>query len=207
MPLTESGPLHAVVQRSANTRLTTADRLSTSGLDYMTWASKMVDEGKMYWANSASNTTNVEVRAAKATFNLKNIACGFIGAKYVQYEDGRQAFCNLISHAAGYTLTEGSYILQDGICEGNEDCTFIIEVSFRVAGGFVGDALPSICTPVFDELWNSCNGNVGGTAEVSVTDSGGTQTGTILAEFFTHDSDAKSPANTDTSVCGYSTFN
>ena len=61
MPLTESGPLHAVVQRSANTRLTTADRLSTSGLDYMTWASKMVDEGKMYWANSASNTTNVEV--------------------------------------------------------------------------------------------------------------------------------------------------
>lgn len=184
-------------------RIPASERLSTSGLDYMTWTRKMVDEGKLYWP---ANATDVRIETARATFTLKDIACGFMGAKYSQYEDGRRHFCDMIALATSYTLTEGTYIMQDGICEGNEDCTFIIEASFRVAGAYVGDALPSVCAVVFDELWNSCNGNVGGYGQISITDSGGTQTGTISAEFYTHDSGATCPANSANRVCGMSTF-
>ncbi|KAL3482215.1 hypothetical protein BJX99DRAFT_217534 [Aspergillus californicus] len=136
----------------------------------MTWAQQMVDEGIMYWADSNSTAT---IAATRAAFQLKKIACGFLEATQNDYEDGRNHFCQLVYSQARVTLLGGEYIMQDGLCQGAEDCTMVLNVAFGVAGGLARDALPSVCEPIFDELWRSCNGNVGGIGELSVMDSWG----------------------------------
>ncbi|PWY85994.1 hypothetical protein BO70DRAFT_395123 [Aspergillus heteromorphus CBS 117.55] len=132
----------------------------------------MADESKMH---QAINATTVILEAALETSDLKEYACELLGAKHVQYEQGQLGFCYLIKLGAYYTLTAGTFILQQGVCDENGNCAFLLEVALRMVGGLVGRALPSVCTAVFEELWSSCNGSIGGTAQISMT---GSQTGT-----------------------------
>lgn len=184
--------------------MTTADRFSGSDLDYMTWANKMVAEGKMYWPN---NPSTLEIRASQATFSLTNIACGFIGASQPTYQEGEAKFCDLVKKYASLNLLAAEYFLQDLVCQGHEECSFLLDMSLEVAGGFAQDAIPSICAPIFEELYNNCHGAVGGSAQVTVSDSHGTQTGSVQAQFYANDPGATCPANTATNVCGSSLGN
>jgi hypothetical protein len=182
--------------------MTAADRFVVSGLDYMTWANKMVAEGKMYWPNK---TSTIEIQACQASFSFTNLACGYIGADISSYEDGVAYLCSLITQYVGFSLTGAQYILQDGICGDSLPCSFILDVAFGISGSF--DAVPSICIPIFEKIYSSCNGVVGGAAQMSVKDSEGTHTGIVGAQFFAFDEGVVCPANTDTNVCGSSRIN
>lgn len=82
----------------------------------------------------------------------------------------------------------------------------IVEIALGIAGGFASDGVASVCGDIFAELYNSCNGAVGGSAKISITDGLGTQTGTLEAQFYANDAGATCAANTITDVCGSGLF-
>lgn len=186
--------------------MTAADRFSVSGLDYMSWANKMVDEGKMYWPNKTSYSV-IEATEASASYSLTNIACGVLVGSESSYDDGETVFCDFVAQYVSATLMGADYILKDGLCEDNEDCTMIVEIALGVAGGYLQDGVTSVCPGIFAELYSSCNGAVGGSAQISLTDSSGTQTGTVSAQFYDNDGGATCAANTDTDICQQGLFN
>ncbi|KAL4799955.1 hypothetical protein BDV19DRAFT_384794 [Aspergillus venezuelensis] len=193
--LTEASPLsrNAALTKEMRTptplNTTRANSFHASGLDYMTWVQKMVDEGVMYWAptntNINSNTTN---------------------AVADEYDTGKDRLYRLIEEQAGATLLSGEVIVSNGVWKDNEDCTLAVTVAFDVAGGLVRDVLPAVCDAVCEDLWSSCNGAIEGTGELEVTGSKGKGTGTVSARFYADDPGATCPADDSTQVCEVSTF-
>ncbi|KAL4964614.1 uncharacterized protein BDV14DRAFT_200668 [Aspergillus stella-maris] len=209
IPLSHDAALTKAMRAPTPLNTTRANSFHASGLDYMTWAQKMVDEGVMYWAptNTNNNTsTSVAIPGTKATWSLKNIACGFLIGTKDEYDTGKDRLCRLIEDQAGATLLSGEVIVSNGVCEDNEDCTLAVAVAFNVAGGLVRDALPAVCDAVYEDLWSSCNGAIGGTGELEVTGSKGKATGTVSAQFYADDPGATCPADDSTQVCEVSTF-
>lgn len=179
-----------------------SDRFANSDLSYADWSNKMVAENKMY----RPNVTSFSIKTPQATYTLSGIACGFIGASNPLYVEGEQRFCNSLQAYGSAILLEAAYLLKDGLCEDNVDCTMLIAISTIVAGAFVSDGIANVCTQIFDELYNNCNAATGGSGQLTIEDSEGQQTGTVEADFYANDEGATCPANTDTAVCTAALF-
>jgi len=82
-----------------------------------------------------------------------------------------------------------------------------VQISMRAAGAFVTDGLATVCPDIFEALYNNCNGAVGGTADLTLNDSQGQQTGFVEADFSASDPGATCPPPSDTAFCGTSTGN
>jgi hypothetical protein len=54
-----------------------SDRFSISGLDYSTWAAKMVTEGKL---DEPTINKTVTIRIAAGSFTLDNVKCGVLAS-------------------------------------------------------------------------------------------------------------------------------
>lgn len=157
----------------------------------------------MYWPDQVSNaTTSLERRGG---FSLSNIACGFLGGNSNSYDDGVNRFCGLVLSYTGITLEGAEWVLNDVICQDNNDCTFIVEITMAGIYGFAKDGIPNFCPDIFEEIWNNCNGGAGGSANILVSTSSGRQTGVVTAQYYAHDSGATCPASLPTDlVCGAS---
>ena len=157
----------------------------------------------MYWP---SNSTKREIQTRSTTYTVKNVVCGFVGGTDPLFTEGQQKFCALANQYAGLTLQGVEYILNDGLCQNNEECTLILNIAFGVGGGFASDAVNDVCASLFFAVYDECNNSVGGAADITVTDSEGTQSGTIEGQFFAEDDSASCPANSDTFQCASSLF-
>ena len=178
--------------------MTASDRYVVSSQNYTTWSNNMVTQGKMHWPDTPSSN---QIEARTKSWSVKSVACGFIGGTHSSYQVGEAKFCTQIRDYASVNLKVGSWILQDGLCEDNQDCTMIIDMAFAIGGAFVNDAIPSFCEDIFEAVWNDCSGS-GGSAELTV----GSETGFVQAQFFLRDEGATCPATTPTNVCESSRF-
>lgn len=178
--------------------MTALDRHVVSGQDYTTWANNMVAQGKMHWPTTSAKS-QIEPRAP--SWDVHSLACGFIGGTESNYRYGEAKFCDLIRTYASGVLQLGTYILQDGLCDNNQDCTLIIDIAFSLGGLFTEDKVTEICEQLFEAVWSDCN-RTGGSGQVTV----GSETGTIQAQFFINDDGATCPANSLVNVCQESRF-
>lgn len=158
----------------------------------------MVDEGKMYWPNKTS-TSVIKTRAG--SWSISDIACGYLTGDSNSYDTGESRFCNFVEQYVSAILAGSEYILQGELCEDGDTCTLILAITMRSAGSYVSDGIPSFCTALFAELYSNCNGAVGGSGTLDITDSEGSQSGTIEAQYYADDSGATCPANTDVEIC------
>ena len=179
--------------------MTFADRFSVSDLDYDTWANKMVAEGKMYWP---ANSTSHVIQARDATYTIKNVACGFLGANKADYQEGETKFCNLVGQYVGGILLGAELLLKDGLCDDHQGCLLVMDIAMGQAGAYVASGIPSVCVPMFEAVYNDCGPDAGGgSGQLTITDNKGTQKGTIQGQFMENDNGATCPANTNTFKC------
>ncbi|KFX94575.1 hypothetical protein V490_04304 [Pseudogymnoascus sp. VKM F-3557] len=177
-------------------RMTTADRFAVSGLDYMTWANKMVAEGKMYWSNHTS--TEVQIRGI-TSFSVTNIACGYFAGDQSNYETGKAKFCSFAREYYSLFLLAMEYDVKNGVCEGTP-CLIIADIAFYAAGAFTNNGVQTACGPIFDKIWASCPNSVGGSGILFTSDDQGAHYGDVHIQFFDDDDGDTCPANTATSA-------
>ncbi|CAA9960691.1 hypothetical protein PTT_14599 [Pyrenophora teres f. teres 0-1] len=179
-----------------------SDRFSISGLDYSTWAAKMVTEGKL--AEPTINKT-VTIRIAAGSFTLDNVKCGVLASGNDGFQRSKDAACNFILEAAGALTTFLAWQAEEELCPGADDdtCVQVLDAVFTAGGAFVNQGLDELCPQAFDEIFGLCPGGVGGTAEITLTRGDGEVFSGSMGAINFEDDTATCPANpiTDTEIC------
>ena len=179
-----------------------SDRFSISGLDYSTWAAKMVTEGKL--VEPTINKT-VTIRIAAGFFTLDNVMCGVLASGNDGFQRSKDGACDFILEAAGALTTFLAWQAVDEFCRGaNRDtCLQVLDVVFGTGGAFVNHGLDELCPLAFDEIFGLCPGGVGGTAEITLTRGDGEVFSGSMGAINFEDDIGTCPANpiTDTEIC------
>ena len=114
------------------------------------------------------------------------------------YDKARDTFCNFVDEYAGASLLGDRMILQD-VCPGpeaNEPCTWVVDLTFYVAGRFVDDGVVKFCRNIFDEKFNHCGGS-SDTAEVTLA----AETGLLSVQVAEEDKGATCQGTSDDRIC------
>lgn len=103
----------------------------------------MVSENKIY---KPVNSVTLTMHTTQGSYDLGNVVCGYLTSTeyFPRYSEGETKICNLLQNYVSAILLIATYILQNGLCSKNEDCTMLVDISMVLAGSLLDDGIVEV---------------------------------------------------------------